>query len=370
MIYSYGVTQIGSYHIEKNIVCQDAHYIKKLSDSCIIAAVADGLGSEQYSDIASKVAAQTSVELCAEKFQPGLENDAVAELMAYAFRVSQFKIEEIARGNGHEITQYDTTLDLVIFTCGRLYYGHAGDSGIVALLTDGTFKAVTHQKRDEQGRVFPLCFEDSWEFGMCKVAVAAVLLATDGMLETLFPALLRNRPVCIYTGLARAFMDAERLGFEELGEDGVTEKMTQFIAGIPSEKVDDDKTMVVLCDSEVELTPQPEEYYAVPDWKQLKKESHEEYMRAAYPHLYQCKEEEPPKEMDPPALDEKAVQVDPKELGFSGGMQIETDSESEATAESGEVPTSVENVEVPKEQLPRNALARKLYKLGKRRMIF
>ena len=65
MIYSYGTTQQGPYHVQKNIVCQDFHYLKKVSEDCVIAAVADGLGSESHSDVASKIAATESVEYCA-----------------------------------------------------------------------------------------------------------------------------------------------------------------------------------------------------------------------------------------------------------------------------------------------------------------
>lgn len=289
MIYSYGITQIGTYHIEHNIVCQDAHYIKKLSDSCVIAAVADGLGSEMYTDVASKAASQTAVEVCAEKYSPDMDDSAVIDLIRQAFRTALYRIEEIASENGHEITQYDTTLDLVIYTGGRVFFGHAGDSGIVALLSDGTYAKVTQQGRDDMGRVFPLSFEDYWVFGVYEKAAASVFLATDGMLETLFPILLRSQPVDIYVALAQYFMDRELLHFEEVGEATVVEKIGEFISSISGEQVDDDKTVVVLCDEGVEVTRQPDEYYAVPDWKRLEQEHREAYMREAYPHLFKDK---------------------------------------------------------------------------------
>ena len=54
MIFHYGITQQGHYHIKNNLPCQDAHEFKLISDNFAIGAVADGLGSELYSDIASK----------------------------------------------------------------------------------------------------------------------------------------------------------------------------------------------------------------------------------------------------------------------------------------------------------------------------
>ena len=44
MIYSYGVSLPGTYHIKNNIVCQDSHQILHVGKQMAIAAVADGLG--------------------------------------------------------------------------------------------------------------------------------------------------------------------------------------------------------------------------------------------------------------------------------------------------------------------------------------
>ena len=51
MIISYKANMAGPYHIEAGLPCQDSFAIKKGNGSYIIAAVADGLGSELYSDI-------------------------------------------------------------------------------------------------------------------------------------------------------------------------------------------------------------------------------------------------------------------------------------------------------------------------------
>ena len=44
MIYHYGITQQGYYHVQKEIVCQDAHYFELINPNYAIAAVADGVG--------------------------------------------------------------------------------------------------------------------------------------------------------------------------------------------------------------------------------------------------------------------------------------------------------------------------------------
>lgn len=285
MIYSYGITQIGPYHIKNNIVCQDAHYIMKISDQCVIAAVADGLGSECYSDTASKIASQTAVEYCAERYSPDLSDEDVNNLIAQAFRISQCMIEETCQKNRHEITDYDTTLDLVIFNSGLVYFGHAGDSGIIVQTDDGLYAPLTTQDRDEMGRVFPLCFEERWTFGKAEKNVASVMLCTDGIFEIIFPFLLRDQNPSIYVALAQFFMDGEQLGFEENGEDAVRADMTAFIENLQESQVNDDKTVVVLCDTSIRVTRQDETYYAVPDWERLTREHREKFFREAYPHM-------------------------------------------------------------------------------------
>lgn len=286
MIYAYGVTRIGPYHVKNATVCQDAHYIMKLSDNCVICAVADGLGSEKHSDIASKTATQTAVKYCAEHYSENMDSSAILRLLKQSFRVSQCFIGDIAAKNGHDLSEYDTTLDLVLYSFGKVYYGHVGDSGVIVQTDNGLFLPVTHQDRDDFGRVFPLIFEDHWQFGVVEHTVASVMLCTDGILDILFPVLLKNQPVTIYVALAQFLMDKDRLGFETTSENDVSDAMTAYIDALPENQVSDDKTVVVLCDVEIEVSPQPSEYYQVPDFTKLEKEFRDKYMREAYPHLF------------------------------------------------------------------------------------
>lgn len=287
MIYAYGVTQQGTYHVKKNIVCQDAHRIMKCGDSCVIAAVADGLGSEEHSDIASKLAVEVSVDYCAKRIGGTLADDRLLKIIRDSFASAQQRIEKTAEDNGHEPDQYDTTLSLAVLKDDVLYYGHSGDGGIVALTAEGLYQKVTEQQRDEEGRVFPLYFGgERWVFAKYPEPAAGVLLATDGMFETLFPVYLRGEPVSIYVALARYFMDAGLLRIDEIGEEAVREKIGAFMDSIPDAQVNDDKTVVVLVNPDIKVKPQPPDYYIEPDWAELKRKYDEAWRRMAYPHLF------------------------------------------------------------------------------------
>lgn len=287
MIYAYGITQQGAYHRKKDIACQDAHKYIKCSNNTAIAAVADGLGSELYSDVASKIAVETSTQYCADRICDLNKDDDILRVICNAFTLSQDTIEKRAAEDGHDIDQYDTTLSLVVFKNGSVYFGHSGDSGIIAYTTDGMYEKVTEQQRDEDGRVFPLFFgEQKWVFGKHPKTAASIFLATDGIYELLFPVYIRNKPVDIYVALARFFMDKDLLEIEEKGEDLICQQMGEFVASISEQQVNDDKTILVLIDTSIQVNLQDEAYYKEPDWKTLRQEYEDEWRRMSYPHLY------------------------------------------------------------------------------------
>ena len=287
MIYSYGITQQGTWHIKENIVCQDAHSIIKCTDNLAAAAVADGLGSEVYSDRASKIAAELSVQYVSQHITPQSSESEILQAIHEAFRKAQNTIEKTAEENEHPADQYDTTLSLAVLLDDQLYYGHSGDSGIIALTTDGLFCKVTEQQKDELGRVYPLYFREAkWEFAKFDKPVASVFLATDGIYETLFPIYIREDPISIYTALAQYLMDPVSLQFERDGEQAVQDRIASFLAGISADQVNDDKTAVVLANSKTPLSRQPEAYYAEPDWEAVIAKYQEAWKRKAYPHLY------------------------------------------------------------------------------------
>ncbi len=286
MIYTYGITQQGLYHKKNNTVCQDAHKIIKCNDSYVIAAVADGLGSEKYSDVASQMAVNIATDYCSKNIQ--VEHpDAALKVIKDSFALAQSQIEMYATEKEHDLDQYDTTLSLVIFDGENVYYGHSGDSGIIALTNDGLYKKVTEQQRDEDGRVYPLYFgEEKWVFGKFPDKVVSVMLATDGMLDIFFPIYIRNEPVDIYVALAQYFMNPESLSIDSLGEEYVERKISEFMDSISESKVSDDKTVVVLVNPDAHMTRQKDDYYGEPDWDSLIKKYEEEWKKAAYPHMY------------------------------------------------------------------------------------
>ena len=269
--------------MKHNLICQDSHRISCLDEGVCVAAVADGLGSEIHSDIASCIAAETSVNICRETITRESTEEQIIDVIRLAFNSSLKAIEKRVKEEGGDIEQYDTTLSLCVLYDGCLYYGHSGDSGIIALGVDGKYYNVTKQQRDDEGRVFPLCFgEQYWIIKKFDKAVSSVMLATDGIYELFFPVYLKEKEVNIYTALAKFFMgpfDDDILNDEF---EKVIESRELYIDKLPEQVVDDDKTLVALIDDSIETMLQDKQYYQEPDWNVLIREFKDEYNKKAY----------------------------------------------------------------------------------------
>lgn len=272
MILTYKVSMAGPYHNDINLTCQDAFAIKTGNDGLKIFAVADGLGSELYSDIGSAVAVETAVDYCAEHITHDMKFDAIKKIMNNAFVYAYRAVLTRAAEDGNDSDEYDTTLCMGVYDGEHLYYAQAGDSGMVVLLQNGEYFRVTTQQRDEEGRVFPLCWgPDKWKFGFVEQPVSAVMAMTDGVFEQICPPLMRKKDVDINIPLARNFMD--RFDCDEESIQELEEAAYEYLEHYPRVSLDDDKTIIVLINTERKPEKKEEAYYAIPDWKVLREEA-------------------------------------------------------------------------------------------------
>lgn len=270
MILQYKASVAGPYHIKNDIPCQDSCAVKETEDF-MIGVVADGVGSQIHSDIGSSIGAKVSVEYCAEHLKKGMADDEIKKIMNNAFVYAYQAVLDEA--DKQQMYAHDTTLCLGAYDGSTLYYFQAGDSGIVALLMDGSYTEVTRQQRDEEGRVFPLCFgPDYWEFGKVE-NVASVMLMTDGVLENVCHPLLKNEETKINVPLADLFM--ARQGTPEEDVDKLEAAAQQFLEMYPENLLDDDKTVVVIWNNVCVPAVKEESYYEAPDWVALQKKSME-----------------------------------------------------------------------------------------------
>lgn len=331
---TYGFSQQGKSHIQKGVVCQDSHRIEMLENGWYILVVADGVGSAKHSEDGSKIASEAVARYCKNNILPNMTGEQVIERIKESYQIAFRQIEIFCQDIGGQIEDYDTTLTSAVYTGAEVYYGHAGDGGIIVKDSKGYYEMVTVPQKGMDGiSVRPLrSGSDSWEFGMLNKKVTAVLLATDGMLDTLLPPLLNigqlqdnpmvqtNKQMNVYVTLAEFFLNVDSVFRNKavkqpnqymesfLNCDITSEQFNQCLLNAYSnmfgletacsicktvedynysvwkmDKVTDDRTIVCAINEYEHIYAENPEYYAEPDWKTLQ----QQFDRLAYPSLYE-----------------------------------------------------------------------------------
>lgn len=329
---TYGFSQQGKSHIQKGVVCQDAHQIEILKNGWRVLIVADGVGSAKHSEDGSRLASETAAQFCKENIRSAMTGEQILEVLKNAYQTAFHQIELFCQEQNGKIEDYDTTLTTVIYTGSMVYYGHAGDGGVIVRYDNGCYEMITVPQKGMDGiSVRPLrAGVESWDFGIAGKKIAAVLLATDGMLDTLLPPLLnlsqiefnpmiqKEKKMNVYITLAEFLMNADSvynnsaikkpdkfLG-DFMSANSTNEQFNRCLKNAYSKllgegdanavietverynytswkigNVTDDRTIVCAINNQMPIHCQMPEYYAEPDWKILQSQ----YDRLAYPSL-------------------------------------------------------------------------------------
>lgn len=203
-----GVTKRGVAHRCYGTRCQDAHMIRRVKQVAIwkdggkrdrllpgkeyvVAAVADGLGSEAHSDIGANAAVNTAVSTMCELIGTwcATGDSALAISMPRFLEQTMIKANNavVKKAASMELpaNEFDATLAIAVYDGEQLFYGSAGDSGVIAK-TDAGFELLTRPSRVGEAGTYPLYCREKWEISACG-HVRGFLLATDGLLELLVP---------------------------------------------------------------------------------------------------------------------------------------------------------------------------------------
>lgn len=263
-----GVTKRGVAHRCYGTRCQDAHMIRRVKQVAIwkdggkrdrllpgkeyvVAAVADGLGSEAHSDIGAHAAVNTAVSTMCELIGTwcATGDSALAISMPRFIEQSMIKANNavVKKAASMELpaNEFDATLVIAVYDGDQLFYGSAGDSGVIAK-TDAGFELVTRPSRVGEAGTYPLYCKGKWEAGS-RDHVRGFLLATDGILELLVPEFdnekLKEKAVHLFMAAGHKPVDAS-------GIDAALEKRVENVVHrIQGNRYTyDDATVVVALD--------------------------------------------------------------------------------------------------------------------------
>lgn len=263
-----GVTKRGVAHRCYGTRCQDAHMIRRVKQVAIwkdggkrdrllpgkeyvVAAVADGLGSEAHSDIGAHAAVNTAVSTMCELIGAwcATGDSALAISMPRFLEQAMIKANNavVKKAASMELpaSEFDATLAIAVYDGDQLFYGSAGDSGVIAK-TDAGFELLTRPSRVGEAGTYPLYCREKWEISACG-HVRGFLLATDGVLELLVPEFnnenLNEKAVHLFMGAGHKPVDAS-------GIDAALEKRVENVVHrIQGNRYTyDDATVVVALD--------------------------------------------------------------------------------------------------------------------------
>ncbi len=322
---TYGFSVQGKSHIKRGTVCQDYSKVVELGGGWYLGVVADGVGSAPRADVGSRMATEALCNYCRQNIDPKMSDGQLENMVRRGYEHAWGEIVRHAQKENAVIDHFDTTLSAALYNGEKVIYGHAGDGGILVRQYDGQIRPITKRQKGADGTsVIPLRGgELSWEFGIYEEKAAAVLLATDGMLDGVFQPVLVNLPPDrdslvrgnfsnnnAYVTASEFFMSPDSVYRNRRIKDPDT-CMKKFIGGELEEEdqevflkcilesyikllgkenaiqigtkiskyyyavwalkeVTDDKSVVCIMNERKRVTPQDITYYDEPDWKHRK----------------------------------------------------------------------------------------------------
>ena len=213
MFTVFGTSMQGESHKSSDLPCQDYYSFRHIRNkSIVIAAIADGLGSCSHSHFGAKEAVESALDYIDKKLPRKWDAQEVIDVIKDAFSHALDEVVRMSESMEINALLFSSTLTVAVYNGDDLCFGHAGDDGIVALFSDGTYKLITsRQKGDEKNTVIPLQGGSSaWEFGTFDKDVDSFVMLTDGILDITVPEEIND---FIY------FPFFQRLFFTRLGKN-------------------------------------------------------------------------------------------------------------------------------------------------------
>ena len=143
----------GSSHEKSGAVCQDSHFEQHLSDTILVAAIADGAGSASRSELGAESAARTAVESLhnwvAQSIPWPEADEDWRPIMQDALNASLAAVEREAEILGVTTRELASTLILLLATPNLVVGAQIGDGAAVILDDANNLVALTKPQTGE-----------------------------------------------------------------------------------------------------------------------------------------------------------------------------------------------------------------------------
>lgn len=241
-----GASVTGAYHEKKGQKCQDHYHWMTLNNKIFIAAIADGAGSADFSDIGATIASQKAVETTSlqrsiiENFQ---DEQLLRLIITEAFESALTAIEAESISLNTITRELATTLLLVIATPNTLAVGQIGDGAVVAVDEYGEiFTAITPQRGEYANETNFLLYPSSLDIiqvQIFKKHINHIAIFSDGL-----QSLALKMPE--YTPHAPFFNPLFNFISNNKNKADINDQITEFLrSNRVRERTDDDLTLLL-----------------------------------------------------------------------------------------------------------------------------
>jgi hypothetical protein len=239
-----GASSRGVSHLRSDLPCQDAYAYRVVSDDCVLAAIADGLGSAAHSEEGAKSATQSALD----SLQESLSKKSKfyfkdwKEILLGAFKTAIEKLQQKSKESGVALREYGTTLIIIVIYKNQVAIGHIGDGAVVALCKKGDVKTVSAPIRGEYANeVMPIT--SAGALNAIRIFVTKDINAVAALTDGLQNLCIQNNTNEPFIPFFTPFFDAIQKSMDVVAS---SQELHDFL---DSERIcaktDDDKTLLI-----------------------------------------------------------------------------------------------------------------------------
>jgi hypothetical protein len=230
---------IGTSHLARHSVCQDANLHLTMPDGTLLIAVADGAGSASRSAEGAACATRTALDFLAERL-PRTEQWQVEALLSESMSAAREALFSLA-DDGSSAGDFATTLLLTVVTGEQISIAQLGDGAIVIQLQDEKLQVLTRNGDSEYVNQTTFLTSSNFENSIGLASwpadgVRGVAVMTDGI-----------QLLAVHHGTNTAFGAFFAPMFRFAADVTSTDAgLAEFLASdAVSRRTDDDKTLVL-----------------------------------------------------------------------------------------------------------------------------
>jgi hypothetical protein len=240
-----GASAMGTSHLADNIPCQDAHALRLLPGGVLLAAVSDGAGSAEQSDIGSRLAVDTVLAAIAERLENGTpdHDEAWFTLLRESFVAAAEALAREASERSIPLRQLSATLLVTLVHPQRSVIASVGDGVAVAQEAGGHWLLPIPPARGEYANETIFLTSPGWperlQIESLSATPSRLALFSDGLLR-LALNLAAATPHAPFFDSVFAYLTTQPT------LTATAEALDQFLqSDRVNARTDDDKTLVV-----------------------------------------------------------------------------------------------------------------------------